>query len=218
MVESNRQPIRLRLAFGTVFWSTAAVTFLVRQLALLSFIRRRLRWLRHSKRVVFFLYQSPKSLYLAFAIGALVAVIADLLVRFVLAPQLARWFEPRPADPAFATPVEFQLGAREWVVSRSPARQQNGRGWAAGELILSNQRLFFLPHAWDREPWSVPLVDLQGFRVEPAPKLVLGLVRGLPDRLVLDTVEGESAFAVADPLQILDWFHDHKAARYLHLA
>src|SRR5947208_2399021 len=67
MVESNQHPIRLRLAFGTVFWSTVAVTFFVRQLALLSFIRRRLRWLGHSKRVVFFLYQSPKSLYLAFA-------------------------------------------------------------------------------------------------------------------------------------------------------
>src|SRR5947209_6709002 len=83
-IEPGQDGPDVRLAFGSLFWRAAVITFVVLQLQLVSRIRRRLRWANRVQRVAFFLYKTPKSLYVAFFVGAVVAVVADLVVRLLL--------------------------------------------------------------------------------------------------------------------------------------
>jgi hypothetical protein len=217
--ERARPLPNLRLAFGAVFWRAFVGFVLVREVWLLVRIARHLAWARPWQRVMVFLYYSPRSLYYGMAFAAILTVAADALVRSILRRRVASWLSPRRPDDAFGTPLAFHLGPTESILAEIPARLAWGRGrrWRPGTLVVTDRRIGFFPIAWDVEPRLFARDEVLAIRVEPAHP-GLGLVRGMPDRLVLRGASGEEAtLAVAEPGEVLDQLDAHPAARYLHL-
>jgi hypothetical protein len=198
----------IRLAAWSCFWRAAVLVFLGAQVRL---------WLRirdwnfpsawHAARP--FVRKSPGYLGFALAAAVLATLAAAVLVRLVIAPQVRRWLRPR-TDETYL----FGLAAREAVITESPARRAVGRSGAAGVLVRTNQRLWFVPAAWDAQPWSVPLDGVREVRTVPSPPVLWGLVAGVPDRLeVRDDAGRRETFAVPDPASLMDWFAERRAPR-----
>jgi hypothetical protein len=213
--EAARPTPTVRLVFGSLFWRVVVVSFVIWEILLWAYLRR--LGLRRHRRIAGFLLLSPRMFCYAFMLGAAITVATDLFVRLVLSPLVRRWHTPRRPDDSMGAPL-FHLGANETLLAEAPARLQGGRLWPPGTLILTNSRIGFFPFAWDAPPWLVPLDQLRSVRVEPARPFAFGLVRGLPDRLVLqDASATERRFAVADPRLILDWLDGHATPQFLHL-
>ncbi|MEO6808931.1 MAG: hypothetical protein ABI353_07445 [Isosphaeraceae bacterium] len=212
--EAARPRPTIRLTFGSLFWRVVVVSFVIWEILLWAYLKR--MGLRKQQRIARFLLFSPRMLGYAFMLGAAITVATSLLVRLVLAPLIRRWHTPRRPDDVMGAQM-FYLGANEPLLAEAPARLQSGRLWHPGTLILTNSRIGFFPFAWDAPPWLVPLDQLRAVRVEPASSFAFGMVKGLPDRLVLqDASEAERRFAVADPLMILDWLDGYVAPQFLH--
>ncbi|MBX6314509.1 MAG: hypothetical protein IRY99_16585 [Isosphaeraceae bacterium] len=213
---AGRSP-QIRLAFGALFWRVAALTFVTAEFLVWQWLWRRRRWIRRPQRIVVLIYYMPRSLALAFVVGALVTVTADLLVRIFLRRLIARWLQP-PEDLFLGLPAPFHLASNEVLEAEMTARRRVGRSWAPGKLVKTNRRLLFLPFAWEAEPWSLPLDHMRMVRVEPAPRFAFGFVRGLPDRIAIQDADGAwIRFAVTDPSAVLDWFQGLDAVQYLHI-
>jgi hypothetical protein len=196
---------RVRLAFGDVMRRVGLVVFLIEIMVFWRHFRVNRRWFRHPKRFLLLLLAAPRMLVFAFLIAALIAVLCDLLVRFMVQPVVRLWYNPRSEGSA----ASFHLGSGETMEESTPARRAVGRRWQAGTLARTNQRFWFFPQSWDAEPWSVPLGEVDQLRSEPAPRVGLGIVTGMPDRLSVSNVSGQTEqFAVAVPEHVLDWL-DH---------
>lgn len=191
----------LRLAFGSVFWRVAWLTFAIREIAVWNFVRRWMPGTPRLHRIPAFLYHSPKSFYYAFLIGAIVAIAADLIVRYLLQPLVRRWLSPKVRPESdFGTAIDFHLAPREAAVAEWPARMRRGRAWTAGTMVLTDRRLAFFPIGWSAEPWFLALDELGEVGREKGTRFAFGLVRGVPDRLVI----GEAKFAVAHPAAVIN--------------
>jgi hypothetical protein len=191
----------IRLAAWSLFWRVAALVFLLAELRFWTGVRR---WNIESpwQAIRPFVRKSPGYFTFAMGVAALATLGAAVLVRLVIGPQLRRWLHPR-TEPMHA----FYLSPRETVVADSPAQRAVGRSCWAGMLVRTDLRLWFFPAAWDAEPWSVPLGCVREVRTTPAPRVLWGLVTGLPDRLeVRGGADLHETFAVADPAPMLAWF------------
>jgi hypothetical protein len=142
------------------------------------------------------------------AIGALVlafvcTLASILFTRLILAPLLYRWLRPA-FDPSSWM---FHLAAGETPMASQPARWQSGWSSRPGALVLTGRRIWFMPSAWDLEPWSMAREDLEQVEAEPPAFVRFLPVRHWPDRLQLTARTGDQArFAVADPGAVLSWF------------
>ncbi len=209
-------PPSIRLAFGAVFWRIFLILTVLVEFRSWRIIRQMLpgRW-RH-RRLAAWLFLTPGLLFRAFAIAAIVTILLDQLVRLLAWPIAARWYFPAGAGSE-QTPLGFHLDASEQIVAEAPARRRAGGGWRPGTLVLTTRTLWFFPVAWDLEPWSLPLDHLGAIRSIPYRPLFGTFVRGVPDRLVVRHDSGEeTAFAVADPRVVRDWFDRPDLAQYLH--
>jgi hypothetical protein len=199
-------PTQVRLAFGAVYWRVAALVFVACELLLWRMIRLRAPWIRGRRRIALMLYNSPSFAIMALLVAAVVAVAADLIVRLLVRPMLERWHAP-PDDASMGLPPSFHLASREAIAAETPARRSGKWRWSPGRLVRTNLRLWFFPHAWDAEPWSLPLGEIDRIEPTPAPAMAWGLVRGLPDRLTVRGRDGApETFAVPDPAGVLAWF------------
>ena len=101
----------------------------------------------------------------------------------------------RPADPGAAlelcgsgrgsTPRRGCSTCRPARRRRRACRPDGGSGglWRPGALVLTKRRIWFLPAAWDVEPWSIARDDVERIEAEP-PALARFLpVRNWPDLL-----------------------------------
>lgn len=141
-------------------------------------------------------------------LGALVisggaALAAKLATAGIATPLLGRWLQPAYDPSAWA----FHLPAGETPLATAPARLRRGGWWRPGALVLTRHRVWFMPSAWDAEPWSLDRAQLD--RIEPdIPAAARWLpVSHWPDLLQFHTRSGEQAsVALADPASILAWF------------
>ncbi len=194
-----------RVRLGALAGRLAIAVFLVREFYVLSFVSRMVP-ARH--RIWVFLFHprtTPSSVRYAFLIAFVAAILGELLSLIVLRPILRAWLSPR-IDESVGL---FRMTASEWVVEQTPARRRmRARVWERGTLVRTNQRIWFFPEAWDAEPWSFRPDQIEAANREPAPRLVFGLIEGVPDRLRVVTPDiGEVTFAVKDPGSVLIWFH-----------
>jgi hypothetical protein len=145
---------------------------------------------------------TPGSLLLALTVAGLATLLTDVAARLVAGPLIDRWLRPR----ADASEGLFRLAATERVLDSTPARRKMGRSWPAGTLVRTNLRLWFFPASWTAEPWASPAGGLCEVGLVPAPRLAWGLLRGLPDRVLIPSEQGPGeVFAVADPRSVLSW-------------
>jgi hypothetical protein len=139
----------------------------------------------------------------AFLLALVSTLAAMIFTRLILAPLLDRWLRPA-FDPSSWM---FHLAAGEAPMASLPARWKAGGRSRPGALVLTARRIWFMPSAWDVEPWSIAREDLE--RVEakpPVPARVLPL-RNWPDLLRFTGPTGDDAwFAVADPAAVIAWF------------
>ena len=205
------KPPPIRLAFGALFWRVFLGLFLISE-----FVIWRTLWVRRfrkARRVAITILAIPRSLFFAFFAAAVLTVLADLLVRFVVRPAAARWLAP--GSGTGASSLAFRLEAGETIAAECPARRASGRSWRPGTLARTGHRIWFVPIRWDVEPWSLEIERVQAVRVEPAPRFWWGLVLGMPDRISLVDRDGAATrFAVAEPTAVLDWFRAAGVAEY----
>ncbi len=184
---------QVRLAFGTMLWRVTLGLFMLIEISIAVQIFRRVRG--GAPRFLLLLANSPAAIVVSLAIAAGLTVATDLFVRFLLQPMVDTWHRPR-VEPNHGG---FHLEAREKLIESIPARLRAGFLWKTGTLALTDRRLWFFPEAWDAEPWSNPHDQRGWLSLDPSPSWLGGLVRGLPDRLVIGPdPEHRTTFALAD--------------------
>lgn len=210
------KPPPIRLAFGALFWRAFLVLTILLEIGLWKRLKPLKARRRPGLRLAVMVLYSPRMIFWAFLVAALFTVVIDLYVRLIMRPLMARWYSPKGESDAFGTPLAFRLSANESILDEAPARLASGRRTMPGVLMRTNRRVWFSPHAWDVEPWSLDLADLAEVTTRP-PKTQFGsLVRGVPDRLVLIDGQGkETLIVVADPQEALSWFPDHAVSTEL---
>ena len=199
----------LRLPMGRVLLWTTAIGMIYGEYRVLRFVLRVVPRGMPLRRVLGFLYFSPRWLFLGFAVGAIVAVVVDFVFRGLVRPMMVRWYNPLPRRVDDVPPLDFHFATAERVEQEIPARLFCGRMRVPGRLILTNRRVWFFPYDWGTEPASIARDEL--VRVAPAPtsRRVLGLVRGYPDHIEFEDVHGETFSVVAaDPGAVVDWFRN----------
>jgi hypothetical protein len=197
---------RLQLDARAVSWRLALIVFVVRQVAVLAWVRGIPA--SPGKQLAIFLFgrfATQRSLILAFLIAGAVTLVLDFLVLLVLRPLVRHWHRPTSEEASGL----FRLDANEWIVESTPARWRSGWLWPTGLLARSNRRLWFFPDGWDREPWSCPLEEVADARLIAAPAVAWGFVKHWPDRLAVrgDGEPAAEVFAVPDPEAVVAWFH-----------
>jgi hypothetical protein len=199
----SRKP--LEIDSGRIFRGAFLATFLT--LSWLFWLRIG-RWLafvpRHRVPVFRLAFRSMWSAAVgASLLAGVTTLAATLLTRLILAPLLDRWLRPA-FDPSSWM---FHLAAGETPTATMPARWKSGGRSRPGALVLTGRRIWFMPSAWDLEPWSMVRQDVE--RIEAAPPAVARVlpVQHWPDLLRFTARSGDHAwFAVADPGAVLAWF------------
>ena len=195
----------LELDAGRIFRWSFLVIFLVYEWALWHRIPwRRVR--RPGHRLLIFLlapWATRRVALAALILSCAVTIGGMLFVRLVIAPLLNLWLRPAYDPSAWS----FHFSAGEAPEACVPGRFRAGAGWRPGALVLTGRRIWFLPSAWDAEPWSMPREDIGRIEAEPPAFARFLPLRHWPDRLRLtDRVGGQADFAVADPDAVLAWF------------
>jgi hypothetical protein len=199
----------IRLAFGATLWRVFAVLAVFREFAKWQ----RLEFLQamHGTgfRIAALILMSPRILFRAFVIAAIVTVLLDLYVRLIMRPILARWYNPRRRSDEVGMPLSFGLTASETILDELPARIVSGHRKKPGTLVRTDRRLWFSPFGWDEEPVSIGAADLRSIEIIETPSRLGSLVLGLPDRLAIRDRDGvETQFVVADPRDVLAWYDE----------
>ena len=187
----------------------ALIVFIVREIWVLTVMSR--IPMRHP--IAWFLMHpraTPASVLYAFLTAIVAALIGEFLSLLVLRPLVRFWLSPRVDTSAGL----FRLAASEWMLEETPARRLLGPwSWEAGTIVRTNQRVWFIPAAWDAEPWAYRPDELIT-RPERSPTSAFGLIGGFPDRIVAATKHGDTtSFAVSDPEAVLPWFRPGYVAR-----
>lgn len=199
----------IRLAFGSVLWRLFFVIAIVNEI---GWWRRLRPWVRKRGfgfRLAYLILITPKLLFQAFLISAIVTVSLDLIVRLIARPLVGRWYSPRIADDPMGSALAFRMDAHESVLDRLPARMAIGRRTFTGTLIQTDRRVAFAPDAWNVEPWSLPSGQLREVATITTPSPWAKIIRGIPDRLVFRAHdESERSFLLGDPREVLAWYSE----------
>lgn len=174
---------RVRLAFGR-FLRIAATLILVVLVYLLWKRSRPIgRFRGPRRRMMVFLYLLPRTLVVGLLAAAVLAILCDLLVRFILSPLVARWLNPRVPHPREHPTLPFAFDASESLIWSAPGRVRSRAGWPAGNLILTERRLWFAP-CWG-DGHAIDLDRVTRLESIPTKPWLLGSIRGFPDRLLV---------------------------------
>jgi hypothetical protein len=200
---------QLELDVRWVYWRAFLLVFVVCQLIVWHHIQR-LPFRRPGHRMLVFLlapWATVRSFVTALLAGGLLTLVAIVFVHFIVRPLLQRWLSPS-VDPAEGL---FHLGAGERVVASLGARRQAGWSWQPGSLTLTDRRLWFFPAAWELEPWSLGVDELDRIKPERSLLAELAPIRNWPRAMELWGRSGQEAlFAMSDPDPLLDWFGELK--------
>ncbi len=195
----------LQIDINWIFWRVFWLVFLVCQLAIWQHLRRLLpRGMGRRNFVMHMVIPSAlSSLFLAMLVAAGLTFLAFVLVKLVLEPALRSWLTPA-VDPSV---VLFHVAPGEVSLASIPARRQWGWSWQPGALIVTDRRLWFLPTAWNLEPWSASRSEIIGCDAEVPALAALVPIRNWPEQLRVGMRDGcVSTFAVANPASLKAWF------------
>jgi hypothetical protein len=201
VTRSNRS---LQIDVNWIFWRVFWLVFLVCQFAIWHHLRRLLpRGMGHRNFLIHMVIPSAlSSLFLATLVAAGLTFLAFLVVKLVLGPLLSSWLTPT-VDP---TAVLFHLAPGEVSLASMPARRRWGWSWQPGALIVTDRRIWFLPMAWNLEPWSASRSEITGCEAELPALATLVPIRNWPELLRLGMRDGcQNTFAVANPGSLLAW-------------
>lgn len=196
----------LGFTFWAAAWRIALGVFVVREFL---FYWKSLRFpIEMPARLTRLFFKAPESLFVATVSGLGASLVLWGFVKVLTEPRIRRWLEPR-GENSFAMPYAFRLAPGERTEAEWPGRRWvGGRSWRAGLLVLTNQRLWFFPHAWDDEPWSVDRQRLSEFLGQlPPPRLSWGYVTGLPNRLAFRRGYAAETFVLLDPDAVIRAVH-----------
>jgi len=183
-----------------LFWSV----FIISQFAIWHHLQRRLpRGMGNRNLIVHLVIPSGlSSLFMATLVAAGLTLLAILVVRLVLAPILSSWLTPT-VDP---TSVQFHVAPGEVPLASMQARWRTGWSWQPGALVVTDRRIWFLPTAWDLEPWSVSRSEIAGCEAELPAMATLVPIRNWPPHVRLGMRDGgQRVFATASPLSLMAW-------------
>ncbi len=199
----SRKP--LEIDSGRIFRWSFLVLFLTLSWSFWGRIGRRLAFARrrHVPVLRLAIWSTWRAAFGAFLMAGVSTLAAMLFTSLILAPLLIRWLRPA-FDPSSWM---FHLSAGESPVASTPARWKSGGLWRPGALVLTGGRIWFMPSAWDLEPWSLARADLERVETKPPAFARFLPVRHWPDLLRFTDRTGDHAcFAVADPGAVLAWF------------
>ncbi len=202
VTRSNRS---LQIEINWIFWRVFWLVFLVCQFALWHHLRRRLpRGMGQRNFLMHMVIPSAlSSVFVATLVAAGLTFLAFLVIKLVLSPLLSSWLTPT-VDP---TAVLFHLAPGEMSLANMAARRRSGWSWQPGAIVVTDRRIWFLPMAWNLEPWSASRSEIVGCEAEQPALAMLVPIRNWPDQLRLEMRDGsQSTFAVADPESASAWF------------
>jgi len=205
---SNRS---LQIDINWIFWRVFWLVFLVCQFAIWHHMRRRLpRGMGHRNFLLHMIVPSTlSSLFLATLVAAALTFLAFFVVKLLLEPLLRTWLTPS-VDPTAAL---FHLAPGEVSLASISARRRWGWSWHPGSLVVTDRRIWFLPMAWNLEPWSVSRSEIVGCAAEPPALAMLIPIRNWPEQLRLEMRDGcQVTFAAADPRSLLAWLQPDSQA------
>ena len=208
MTHCSAPRVPLHLALFRTWWRLVLVLVMVGEMAIWKAIQQLGGGFPVSVQVAALVLHVPQVLVPAMVLAGVMTLGADLVVRSIIDRLYHRWLAPSRAgwdDQALA----FHLGASEQVQGTTPARCRIGPRSEPGILVRSDQRLRFIPHGWDVEPWALPIDQIEGLNEVPPPRPLGGLVRGLRPRLALVVnAPGDEApqLTVPDPEHVVGWF------------
>jgi hypothetical protein len=206
-MSSHRKQLELDARW--VYWRSFLLFFVVCQLLVWHRVQR-IPFRQPGRRLLVFLmapWATIRSFVIALFAGGIVTLAAILFVNLIARPLIRRWLSPA-VDP---TEGQFHLGAAERVVASLSARRQTGWTWQPGSLTLTDRRLWFFPAAWELEPWSLGVDELDQIKPEPFFLAELAPIRNWPLPMQLWGRSGQEAlFAMSEPDRLLDWFGEFK--------
>jgi hypothetical protein len=200
---------QLELDVRWVYWRCFLLVFLIGQLVAWQHVQRLPARLQGHRMMIFLLapWATRRSVMTAILAGGFLTLVALVLVRLIVRPLVRRWLSPL-VDPASGL---FHLAAGERVVANLSARRQAGWIWQPGSLTLTDRRLWFFPAAWEIEPWSVRVDELDQVKQERSVLAQFGPIRNWPQAIELWGRSGQEALiATSDPDPLLDWFSQFK--------
>jgi hypothetical protein len=195
----------LQLDTPWIFWRLFWLVFVVCQFAIWHHLRRRLPQGMGNRNFLMHMVipSALYSLFVATLVAAGLTFLAFVMVKLVVGPLLSSWLTPS-VDP---TAVLFHLAPGEVSLASMPARRRWGWRWQPGSIVLTDRRIWFLPMAWDQEPYSASRSEVAGCTAELPALAMLAPIRNWPEHVRLGTRDGcESIFAVADAASLLKWF------------
>jgi hypothetical protein len=187
-----------------VYLRSFVLVFVVCQIAVWHHLQRIPGRRPGHRLMLFFLAPKPtiRSFVVALLAGAVVTVLAIVVVHLVVRPLLKLWFSPS-VDTASGL---FHLAADEKIIASVSARRQSGWAWHPGCLTVTTRRLWFFPSRWNLEPWSTRLDEVDRVAPESSVLAELPPIRNWPLPLRLSSRSaGGAVFAVADPAAVLAW-------------
>jgi hypothetical protein len=198
---------KFSLRFGAVFKNIALPAFLGLELVLWAKVHQAFAVQPWTHKVAFFLYFSPNMAMVAGLTGLIATAITWLVFRVAVRPAMVRWYNPRPRDVDAFHPLTFVSGVEERPIDHLGARRLNGRRAEPGTLVRSTRGITFHPFAFDGDPWSISLDQVDTAHRRTPTRRVLGLLRGYPDHVVVRDASGaEATFVTGEPSALLDWF------------
>lgn len=213
------RPPTLRLTLQAVFWRLALVIFLIAEWYHWHHVGRVLRVRQPVLKIQYWALRTPYLVFLSLFLAGLLTLAAALVVRWGVRPWLAKWLDPPRLPEDSGNSYIFHLHPTEEVIAESPARWDTGQAWLAGKLVLTSQRIWFAPSAWDADLWSLPLEEVRSLRATPAPGLARGFIVGLPDQVEIVGGPGVlETFAVPEPARVLTWLESSEPAHDLQPA
>jgi len=195
----------LQIDIQWIFWRLFWFVFLVCQFAVWQRVRRLLpRGMGHRNFIMHMVLPSVlSSLFVATLMAAGLTLFAFLAVKLVVGPLLSSWLTPA-VDP---TAVQFHLAAGEASLTSMPARRRWGWSWQPGALVVTDRRIWFLPTAWNLEPWSASRSEIVRCEAELPTFAMMLPIGNWPELLRLTIRDGcQSTYAMADPRSLLAYF------------
>lgn len=217
---------RIRLATGPFLWWSFAILALTGEVALWAAIHRQAQGFPAGLRLAWLLGYTPRTIFLAFVLASLLTVVVDFLVKVFVDLPMRRWLAPRnDREDDASHGFGFHLGPTEQLLDQVPGRLLARPRSVPGTLVLTDRRFWFVPSAWDAEPWSVPRGQVRSAKVVPPRGFPSKLLRGLPPQVLLDPgpqagprtefelhndpdahSDPRLRFALAEPRRVRSWF------------
>lgn len=198
---------RFQLRFGAFFWRVALATFLLLEVVFwLKAIRPRIPFRPRFRRIVAMIYFTPGLAVRSLIAAFVVTLITELVFRAVVRPMMVAWYYPRSRDLHRCHSLHFRLESGETIQHEVTSRLAAGAGTIKGLLVVTNQRVYFEPYAWDAEAWFLRREQIVRVDAIMPRRRVLGLVSGYPRHVrVTDTDGADTTLIVGDPESVLGW-------------